>query len=175
MPIVRETIQLPPLAPPGTYHIRAVVEDKLSKQSAKAEVSFTVRGRRVDPSDSLVVRNFRFLRSEEDQDALAEPSYRPGDSVWARFEITGFRYGPNNAMAVEYGVAVLGPSGDTVFSQPQAAVEKDQSFYPKRYVPGAFSLNLDKKVKPGAYTLVLTLQDEIGNQTNESRHSFRVE
>jgi hypothetical protein len=175
MPIVRETIQIPPLALPGVYHMRVAVDDKLSKQTAKGDVEFSVRGRRVEPSDKLVARNFRFLRTEEDRDPMEQPVYKPGDTLWARFEIAGFRYGPNNRVQVSYGVAVLAATGETLFTQPQAAVEQDESFYPKRYVPGALSLNLNAKVKPGEYTLVVTLRDEIGNQTDESRHVFRVE
>jgi hypothetical protein len=175
LPIVRESIQVPPLALPGTYRILVVVEDKLSKQAAKAEVEFSARGRQVERSETVVARNFRFLRAEEDRDALAQPVYRPGDALWARFDITGFRYGPNNRVQVSYSVSVADPSGKTVFSQPQPAVEQDESFYPKRYVPGVFSLQLDKKVKPGEYTLVLALRDEIGNQADESRHVFRIE
>jgi hypothetical protein len=175
LPIVRETIQVPPLAPPGTYRIRVVVEDKLSKQTAKADVDFSVRGRQVERSETLVARNFRFLRAEEDRDALAQPVYRPGDALWARFDITGFRYGPNNRVQVSYSVSVVDPSGKTVFSQPQPAVEQGESFYPKRYVPGVFSLQLDKGVKPGEYALVLALRDETGNQADESRHVFRIE
>ena len=176
LPIVREAVEIPPLALPGTYRIRAAVEDRLSKQSAKSETAVPVRGVQVESSDSLVVRNFRFLRSEDDRSPLASPVYRPGDAVWARFEITGFRYGEKNRVAVSYGVAILGPSGNQMYSQPQAALDEDAgSFYPKRYLPGVFSVTLNDKVPPGEYTLVLTLRDLAGNQTDESRHAFRVE
>lgn len=175
MPIVRDSVQLPPLALPGTYRVRIVVEDALSKQEAKTEISFAVQGKRVEPSETLVARSFRFLRGEEDRDQLIQAVYRPGDSVWARFEITGFRYGANNRVDVSYGVALAGPDGKTLFSAAQAAVEQDESFYPKRYVPGVLSFNLDKKIKPGEYTVILTLRDQIGAQTGESCHSFRVE
>ena len=175
MPIVRDSIQLPTLALPGTYHVRVVVEDALSKQEARSEIGFPVRGKRVEPSQTLVARDFRFLRGEDDRDPLIQAVFRAGDSVWARFEITGFRYGANNRMDVSYGVALAGPDGKTLFSEAQAAQEQDESFYPKRYVPGVLSLNLDKKIKPGEYTVILTLRDQVGAQTAESRHSFRVE
>jgi hypothetical protein len=175
MPVVHESIELPVLAFSGVYHIKALVEDKNSKETAKAEIDVSVRGKQVERSDALASQNFRFLRGEDDRDPLVEPVYKPGDSVWARFEITGFRHGANNRIQVSYGLMVLGKSGTTLFSQPQAAVEQDESFYPKRYVPGVLSLNLDKNVKPGEYTLVVIIQDEIGNQTAESRHVFRVE
>ncbi|MGE5645792.1 MAG: hypothetical protein ACM336_08370 [Acidobacteriota bacterium] len=175
MPIVRETFQIPPLGFPGVYHVRVAVDDRLSKQTAKSDIDVPVRGRRVEPSDKLVARNFRFLRSEEDRNPMESAVYQPGESLWARFEITGFRYGPKNRVQVSYGISVLSAAGDTLFTQPQAAADQDESFYPKRYIPGVLSLSLDPKVKPGEYTLAVTLRDEIGNQTEESRHVFRVE
>jgi hypothetical protein len=175
MPIVRGSVALPALAWSGAYRVKLAVEDKLSHQSATTEIEIPVRGRKVEPSPTLTERNFRFLRSEEDADPLLDPIYHPGDSVWARFEFTGFRYGPKNHIHVEYGIAMLAASGTSLFSQPQAAVEDDESFYPKRYLSGILSLNLQKNILPGQYTVVLTLRDEVGNQTQESRHPFRVE
>jgi len=72
-------------------------------------------------------------------------------------------------------VAVLSPSGKVLFSQPKAATEEEQPFYPRRWVGGILSLTGRPDTKPGEYTLVLTLRDLIGNQTSESRHTFRVE
>lgn len=175
MPIVRETIQIPPLALPGKFHIKTTVEDALARQTVTSDTPFGVRGKKVEPSPTLVVRNFHFYRGEEERNPLEAPVYHPGDALWTRFDVIGFRYAEKNRMQVEYGVAILDPAGNTVFSQPEAAVEKDASFYPKRYVPGAFSINLDKNVKPGEYTLVLSLRDTVGDQAFESRHPFRVE
>ncbi|HEX8984720.1 MAG TPA: hypothetical protein VF767_04790 [Bryobacteraceae bacterium] len=176
LPVVREAVEIPPLALPGIYRIRAAVEDRLSKQSAASETAVPVRGTQVEPSDTLVARNFRFLRSEDDRNPLASPVYRSGDAVWVRFEMTGFRYGEKNRVAVSYGVTILGPSGNQMYSQPQAALDEDAgSFYPKRYLPGVFNLSLSGKVQPGEYALLLTLRDLAGNQTDESRHVFRVE
>jgi hypothetical protein len=175
MPIVRESVPIPPLALGGLYRIKVTVEDKLSQQTAKTEVEVPVRGRRVEPSQTLVERNFRFQRNEEDRDAILNPIYHPGDTVWAHFEIVGFHYGEQNAVHVEYGVALTDALGKSLFSIPQAAVEKDASFYPKRYLPGALSLNLAKDIRPGEYTVVLTLRDEVGNQKQESLHPFKVE
>ena len=174
-PIVRETIQIPPLALPGKFHIKTTVEDALAGQTVTSDTPFGVRGKIVERSDTLVVRNFHFYRGEEERNPIASPVYHPGDALWARFDVIGFRYAEKNRMQVEYGVSILAPAESVVFSQPEAAVEKDQSFYPKRYVPGAFSVNLDKNVKPGEYTLVISLRDTVGDQAFESRHPFRVE
>jgi hypothetical protein len=175
MPIVRESAAIPPLAWSGTYRLKLAVEDNLSKQTTKTEVEIPVRGHAIEPSQTLTVRNFRFLRTEEDSDPLLDAVYHPGDSVWARFEFTGFGYGPKNHVHVEYGIALLDATGKSLFAQPQAASEDEDSFYPKRYLFGALSLNLDKKIPPGKYGVVLTLRDYVGNQTEETRHEFRVE
>lgn len=175
LPIVNESAAIPPLAWGGTYRLKLAVQDNLSKQTAKTEIEIPVRGRNIEPSQALTVRNYRFLRTEEDADPLLDAIYHPGDSVWVRFEFTGFRYGPKNHVHVEYGVALLDASGKALFSQPQAATEDEDAFYPKRYLSGALSLNLDKKIQPGQYAVVLTLRDYVGNQTQETRHEFRVE
>jgi hypothetical protein len=175
MPVVRSSVLMPPLGLGGVYHIKIAAEDKLSHQKAAAGIDVPVRGRHVEPSPVLTARNFRFQRTEEDSDALVEAIYHPGDTVWAHFEITGFRYAEKNHIHVEYGVELLDAAGKSLFSLPQAAVEDDQSFYPKRYLPGMLSLNLAKDILPGQYAVVVTLRDGVGNQNQELRETFRVE
>src|SRR5208283_6046679 len=72
-PPVRQEIVVPPLADSGTYKIAISVTDVIGNNTTAAkEVPFEVRGRRVDPSDSLVVRNIRFYRGEDDKEALSK-------------------------------------------------------------------------------------------------------
>jgi hypothetical protein len=175
MPRIQQSVPVPPLTEPGGFRILVSVRDLLADSETKAEIPFRVGGRQVEPSDTLVVRDFRFLRSEEDRDALATAAYRPGDALWARFEIVGYRYGENNRVHVEYGLSVLGPSGKPLYAEPRAAVEESASFYPKRYLPGSLSLNLQQNARPGDYTIVLSVRDEIGKQTFEARHGFKIE
>lgn len=175
MPKVRYDFMLPPLAGSGRYKAVLNVKDELSGATARREIEFRIQGHQVEPSAVLVARNLRFLRKEDDEQPLATPAFRPGDTVWARFDITGYKLGDGNRYEVAYGLEVLDAEGKTVFAQPEAAREKDQSFYPKRYVPGILSLNLTKDVPKGAYTIVLRLTDPLGNQTAESKHAFAVE
>ena len=174
-PSVRQEIVIPPLADSGTYKIALSVTDVVSKATATKEVPFEVRGHRVDSSDTLVIRNVRFYRGEDDREALSKAAYRPGDAVWARFDIIGFKYGDGNAIEVSYDVAVLGPSGKVLYSQPQAGVDRSQSFYPKRYVPAVFSLATTHDTRPGEYAVLITAHDGLGNQTFEARQSFTIE
>ena len=153
----------------------AWVKDENSGREAKAEASFMVQGRKVETSGSLALRNFRFLRGEEDREALLAAAYRAGDTLWARFDITGFKAGEKNHIRVVYGISILGPSGKVLFSEPQAAIDEEAPFYPKRYVPGIASLNVQPKTAPGQYTLVVTVSDEVGEQTAVGHFIFRVE
>lgn len=174
-PKARHDFVLPPLIDPGGYKVVIEVADGLNKTNARRELPFTIAGLVVEKSDSLVARNFRFLRTEQDGEPLKVPSYRPGDALWARFEITGYKLGPSNAYAVSYGLEVLRPTGEQVYAEPNAATEADRSFYPKRYVPGILNLNLNKDLAKGDYTIVLRLRDDTGKQSAESRHVFTVE
>jgi hypothetical protein len=174
-PTVRQEIPIPPLADSGTYKIAISVTDVVGKATAAKEVPFEVHGRRVDPSDTLVIRNIRFYRGEDDSKALSKAAYRPGDAVWARFDIIGYKFGDANSIDVGYDVAVLAPNGKVLYTQPQAGSDKSQSFYPKRYVPAVFSLATKRDTRPGEYTLLLTAHDGLGSQTFEARQSFTIE
>ncbi len=175
LPKVRYNVLVPPHAGPGAYRTAAVVKDEIGGAEARYEVAFQVGGRAIEPSAELAIRNFRFLRGEEDGEGLARPVYRPGGALWARFEITGFRLGEKNRMDVRYGVSVLRPGGEALFSEPEAASEQDAPFYPKRYVPGALSLKLDPDIAAGEYTVVVAVRDEVGRQRVEARGTFRIE
>jgi hypothetical protein len=174
-PTVRQEIVIPPLADSGTYKIAISVTDVIANATATKEVPFEVRGRRVDPSDTLVIRNIRFFRGEDDREALPKAAYRRGDAVWARFDMIGFKYGEANSIDVSYDVSVQAPTGKVVYTQPQAGVDRSQSFYPKRYVPAVFSLATKPNTLPGEYTLLITAHDGVGNQTFEARQSFTIE
>lgn len=174
-PKVRRDIAIPPLGPSGKYRIAVEVTDELSKTSASKDVTVLVRGREVPPSDTLVIRNFRFYGSEEASEPLPKAAYRPGEAVWARFDITGYKFGPGNKVDVSYGIAVLNADGKQLWAQPEAAVERSESFYPKAYVPGSMSLSLQPNIRPGPYTLAVTVRDAIGSQTFEAKETFTVE
>jgi hypothetical protein len=176
MPKVRYNVQVPPVPEPGTYTIAIVVEDKVAGKSTRTEQQFRVEGAAVPEAAALGVSNFRFQRTENDAAGMPEPAtYRPGDVVWARFDVSGYKFGPRNKYDVRYGLALKDPNGKIVFTQPQAAADSDEGFYPKRFVSATFSVTLNKKVAAGEYTLAVTLSDGIGNQTAESAHTFRVE
>ncbi len=174
MPRIRFSPVLPPTADSGRYRLALRVSDDLAKTQTSQELAFQVRGRRVEPSETLVVRNVQFSR-QEDGDPMAAPAFRRGETLWAAFDITGYRSGEKNLVWVDYTVAVANAEGKTLFQQPQPAEDKGAAFYPRRYVHAVFSLNLERHMVPGEYTIVLTVRDRIGSQSAESRHKFTVE
>jgi len=175
MPKLRETIVVPPLADTGEYMIQVKLSDELAKTTEEKSVTFHVKGRDVAPSDTLTVRNFRFLRNEDDEKPLPVAAYRPGDSVWGRFDMTGYKLGDKNQVDIEYGLTVLREDGSIAYTEPTAADQKVQSFYPQRYQPGVLNLNLAKDQPLGKYTIVLAVRDNIGQQMYETRETFSVE
>jgi len=175
LPKIRHTVLVPPHALPGQYRISAWMKDEVSGRETTGSVEFKVGGRAVERSDTLTIRNFRFLRDEGGQAPLRPAAYRGGETLWARFDVTGYKIGEANRIQVAYGLSIVAPSGKTLFTEPQAAEEKDAPFYPKRYFAGIVSLNVQPKTTPGEYTLVISVRDEVGGQTYESRQPFRID
>ncbi|HWB84273.1 MAG TPA: hypothetical protein VG675_09050 [Bryobacteraceae bacterium] len=174
LPKAEARIVLPPLAMPGTYKVVVHAQDLLAKTSAEKSFPFSVTGLAVEPSDSLIVRDFHFYRSETDLHPMEKVVYRPGNSLWARFSIIGYKYGPKNKIDVSYVTSVF--AGDKqLWKQPEPAVEQSESFYPKRYIPANFNLDLQKNIAPGVYTIAVEVTDAVGKQTYVLKQDFTVE
>jgi hypothetical protein len=174
-PKINTEVVLPPLIFSGDYRVLVSVEDLVANVKTQLPVPFTVHARQVDPSASLTVRNFSFYRGEEDTQPVDKAVYRPGDGVWARFDITGFHYGPKNKIDVSYVTSVIAPSGKILWKQPEPAVEQAESFYPKPYVPAAMGITLQKNILPGEYTITVEVRDAAGGQTFEISEKFTIE
>ncbi len=176
LPKIATTISLPTLLFSGDYKIVVKAEDLVAKTSTELSVPFRVRGGEdAHAADSLAVQAFRFLRHEDDTKAAERAAYVPGDRLWAKFDIAGFHYGPGNRIDVSYVASVLGPDGKTLWTQPQPEGEQSESFYPPAYVPAEIGIDLQPKIKPGSYTLVIAAKDAIGNQTCEIRQPFTIQ
>jgi hypothetical protein len=175
LPRARQAIVVPSPAPGGTYSVHIRVTDLNSKDTAVADTKFTVSGPALPPTPALTFRNFGFYRSEEDPQGLTSPAYRPGDTMFARFQIAGYKYGEGNAVNVTYGISIVGPAGNVMYTQDPAVEENSASFYPKPYVDANMNLSLNAGTKAGEYTLVLNAKDKVGNQSVEIRKPFHVE
>jgi hypothetical protein len=177
MPKVRYDFRLPETPVPGIYAVKIHVRDENAEgAAAEVEVPFHVGGLQFDPAAGLAIYNFRFLRSERDADVVpAGGAYRAGESVWVKFDIAGHKFGEKNRFDVSYGVTLKDAAGKALYAKPDAAGRTAESEYPTRFVPGVFSLDLDKKIAPGTYSMAISVRDAVGNQTVESAHEFRVE
>jgi hypothetical protein len=176
MPKRRASFLLPSYLARGTYHINVAVEDLLAKAKETKELLFNIAGPKIEPGSGLAVQRFRFERNEQDGPGLDVPAYRPGDTVWARFDMTGFKTGQGNAVDVAYGITVFRPNGTQLFEQKSAAREKvNGEFYPPQFVPGILSVTTTKDLSPGEYKLVVHVNDLLGQQRADFEQSFRVE
>jgi len=174
-PKIHTEVELPPLLDSGVYRIVVKASDVLGETSVEKTVSFQVRGRVAAPSKTLAIQNFHFVRGENDDQPLVQPVYRPGDTVWARFDLTGYRFGPGNRLDVSYTTTATSATGKVLWKQPEPAEEKSESFYPKRYLPAEVGITLDRDVAPGEYSIAVEVQDPIGHQAYQTSQSFTVE
>jgi len=174
-PKIATSLLLPDILRPGTYKITVKVQDLLAKTQAELSVPFTVRGRDVAASPTLIVRNFRWFHSEDEERPMANPVYHPGDNMFMRFDITGYKYGANNKVDVSYVVSYVLITGKTIWTQPEPAVEQSEAFYPKPYITGEFGINLQKNFQPGTYTVQVAVKDAAGKQTYDGKFNFTVQ
>jgi len=173
-PKIRYEAELPTTALCSQCKLRISVKDTVGNLSASLEMPFAIRGLAVEPSEKLTIRNFRFLRAENDTQVLRIPAYRAGDELWARFEITGYKFAEDNRVHVDYGLTVFRPSGKQLYQEPVAATAEESSFYPKRYVTGVLNLRLEG-LPAGYYPIVIEVRDHVGDHTYEERVTFKVE
>jgi hypothetical protein len=175
MPKIATEIQIPPLVGAGTYKVLVKIEDLTANTKTELGVPFEVRSKVVEPSDTLVVRNFQFFREEDDPQPVQKAVYRGGNSIWMKFDIIGFKYGDKNRIDVSYVASVLSPSGRVLWTQPEPAVEQSDSFYPKRYVAASMSITLAPNTTPADYMIAVKVADAVGKQTYETKQPFTVE
>ncbi|BDC51814.1 hypothetical protein F183_A41290 [Bryobacterales bacterium F-183] len=175
-PKIRREIRLPDHAIRGKYKVTLWVKDTISGEEATSLLSFPVRNRNVEGAPELTVRNFGFYRSEEDRRPLTQLIYHKGDSVFVRMDVTGYdRSGAKNAFDVEYGLKLTGPDGKPVVEQAQAAREAGEGFYPRRWLPVAFRLDLPPDPLKGPYDLTVEIRDKRSGKNLELRRNFEVE
>ncbi len=174
MPRIATEVPIPPLVMSGNYKILVKVEDLVAHTTTELSVPFQVRGHEVPPSDTLIVRNLRFFRNEADTQPVAKPAYKAGSTIWVKFDMTGYKFGPANKIDVSYIFKIL--SGDKVlYTNPEPAGDQTESFYPKTYVTGEFSVPIQPNVKPGEYAIQVEVKDAVGNQNYQVKHAFTVE
>ena len=173
-PKLRDTIVIPPLADSGEYQVLVKVRDERNRAPWwKTHATFTVHGRDIPPSDTLVVRDFRFFRGEDDTKPLQRRRLSSG-----RFAVGALHHDRLQDWRQESvrhrlrtgGVARRMARWRT--QEPHAAAQKDQPFYPQRYQPGVLNLNFPKDQTSGEYTIVLTVHDNSADRRTKRGSSF---
>lgn len=171
----RASFLIPSFIGAGNFHIHVAVKDMVGKSQTSQDFPFQIGGFQVKAADTITIQSFGFLRNENDEQSLDVAAYAAGDSVYTRFEMVGFKTGPQNGYHLSYGVTVLGPDGKPFLQQPKAAELADSSFYPPQYLPGALTVTTSPKTAHGEYIVVLTVRDLIANTSYETRKAFSIE
>jgi hypothetical protein len=175
VPKRRASFLLPSYVGTGEFHVRVVVKDLIAKTDAVRDYPFRMGGVEVGTPNTIQVESFDFLRNESDEKALDVPAYAPGDTVWARFEMVGFKHGAGNEYKLSYGVNVLRPDGKAFLDQANAAQIAADSFYPAQFVPGELQLTTPKNAARGSYQITLTVRDLLANQSYALKRVFTIE
>ncbi len=175
VPKRRGSFLLPSFTAAGDFQVQITATDLFGKTETTRQFPFLIGGTRIQPSPTVKVENFRFLRGENDNEPLEVPAYSPGDTVYARFEIVGFRNGPENQHHVGYGVTVLDPRGKPLIQNPVAANLEEGSFYPAQFIPGNVALKIGKGNPLGGYVVLITVKDLLAGQQFEVKQAFSIE
>ncbi|HEX4170220.1 MAG TPA: hypothetical protein VHZ55_32545 [Bryobacteraceae bacterium] len=175
VPKRRASFLLPSFLAAGPFRIHIVVKDVAANAETSRDIPFLVGGTQLEPSSSITVENFRFLRAPNDNAPLDVAAYSPGDTVYARFDMAGYQNGPGYRHSVSYSVHVIAPNGKPYIDDSDAANLDSSSFYPAQFIPGDLALKTSKDSLHGSYLLILTVRDLIGNQQFEFKQSFSIE
>ena len=175
LPRIATEIPIPPAVFGGKFKISVKVDDLIAKTSTSLDVPFTVRGHAIEPTEKLAVQNMRYYRAEEDTKPMDKPVYKAGDALWFRFDVTGFKYGKGNMVDLSYTFSVLGADGNALWTSPEPIVDQGESFYPKPFVSGAFSIKVQAAVQPGNYFIGVKATDAVGKQVVEAKQPFTVQ
>lgn len=175
MPKRRASFLLPSFIAAGDYRVHVTVKDLVAKSEASRDLPFHVGGVQIQPSGAITIENFHFLRHENDTAPLEVAAYEPGDKIFARFVMVGYRLAPGNHYRVSYGLAVFRPDGKPFLDQPKAAELQADSFYPAQFIPGVVALTTASNMPRGEYVMVVTARDLISGGSYTSKQAFSIE
>ena len=175
LPKRRVLFQLPNQIAGGTFKLQVTVRDLVAKSEINKTFPFQIGGRKLEPGEAFEVRAFHFYRTENDKEPLEVAAYRPGDTIWARYDIVGFKTDATHAYHVETALTVYRPDGSVFLSAPKAGEQSSSDFYAAQFIPGVLSLTTSADSPHAEYTIVLTVQDVVGKQTFEHKYPFRLE
>ena len=168
---------LPSFVPAADFRVHVHVNDTFGKNEISQDAPFRIGGVEIQPARTISVQNFQFFRSEQDQEPLRISAYSPGDAVFVRFYMTGFKTDPQkqNQYHLSYGLTVTRPDGKIFLDKPNASELQGDSFYPARYIPGVLNLKTAADALRGEYIVVLTVRDSLANTSAQFKAAFTVE
>lgn len=175
LPTLDYTFLIPAMSEYGDVRIRIKVRDEVGQKESVFEETMTVNGKRLPKLENISVINFGFYRRQEDVSALPAGVYRAGNTLWAKFDLAGFRLEESNHFHAECDVQVRDGEGKVLFEQPAAIVGDATPEYPQRYLPGVFSLVIKSGTAKGQYAIAVIARDVLSNTTAESVFPFSVE
>jgi hypothetical protein len=175
MPKRQVSFLIPSFVAAGEFRIHVHVKDLVANSEVSRDFPFYIGGIHLLPTSSITVENFRFLRNENDREALDVPAYSPGDTVYARFDMVGFKTDFQNRYHLSYGVTVLRPDGTPYLQDPNAAELEANSFYAAKYVPGVVNIKTSATTPKGEYIIVLTVRDALAGTTFQTRRALSIE
>jgi hypothetical protein len=171
----RASFLLPSFIAAGGFRVHLTIKDVIGNTSTERDLPFHIGGVVVAPTTVLGVQDFQFLRKEDDAEPLEVPAYRPGDTIYARFNMIGFHLESGNEYRLSYGLTVNRPDGKVYLNEQAAAQLSDRSFYPVPFVPGELSITTSRDSALGPYVLLLTVRDLAGSQTYQFKRAFTLE
>ena len=172
-PVIRHAPVIPPHAEAGDYDVTVQVTDQLKKSTVEHKMVIRVRGESVAPGKELTVRRLVLMKTEGGA-PYEQALFEPGDTIFGEFFITGYRLTDQNSFDVHAGLQFLDQEGEVLYDfRPQD--QQGASFYPRRWLPATFRLDLDETLAPGSYQIGLRIDDRLGKQIYEARKPFRVE
>lgn len=175
MPTLDYKFLIPAMAEYGAARIHLRIRDEVSQKETVFEESLQVNGKRLPALESVRVINFGFYRQQDDRSPLPSGVYRPGNTLWAKFDVAGFRIEDQNHFHAECDVQVRDGEGKVLFEQPAAISRDAKPEYPERYLPGTFSLEIRPGTASGQYAIAVIAHDRLSGQSNESVFPFTID
>jgi hypothetical protein len=175
VPKRRANFLLPSYVGAGTYHVHIAVKDLIHKTEAAHDIPFRIGGVQVKPSDSIAIQDFAFYRDENSNEGLSVPAFSAGDTVYARFNLTGYHLAAGNQYRLAYSVSVNAPDGKPYLNDPGTANLQSASFYPAQFVPGNIAVATRKDAIHGEYVVTITARDLVSNQSVTQKQAFSIE
>jgi uncharacterized RDD family membrane protein YckC len=167
-------IQLPYLAPSGTYKIPVRIHDRLANTDLQFTPTFQVEAPAVAPANAVEIRGLELSASEN---GPSDPALviSPGATVYMRCSVFGLRV-QNNAISGMMGLKVIGPTGELLLDKPDYFNMTNHVAYhpPVFWIPITGHLSTPTGMPPGHYIEQFSVIDYLSQQTAVQQIGFDI-